>query len=312
LALANSLLPRILPAPPLLQPCDNPTHISDYNLESPDGLDNVDMEIEQQAGTWSEPATSQLSPLPPPPLSTNSGWDLNPHAVLGSSPGLSDLTLLLEPPVRHAGPDPASLTMALLQPQLQPTNRFSFQDNSDDDRAECPNSEPADKESFEDAQAGQLSLARSERTSSRPASPTSASMWIVPHLNSQFQLPNSHSSPAFRTFAAPRKTGADYDNEKVIRHLNMLTAERARPGSSGPLDPTSAQIDATTRLTQRQIPDSVRGAKALARARSNADFSPVEASPPLGFDSWGHQVQNISQRLNSGGAAQNPRPHSSS
>jgi hypothetical protein len=154
--------------------------------------------------------------------------------------------------------------MALFQPQSQPTNRFSFQDNSNDDRVECPNSKPTDEESFEDAQAGQLSPAHNERTSSRPASPTSSSMWIVPYLNSQFQLPNSHSSSAFRTFAAPRKTGADYDNEKVIRHLNMLTAERACPGSSDPLDPTSAQTDATMRLTQRQIPDSVRGAKASA------------------------------------------------
>jgi hypothetical protein len=86
LALANSLLLGILPAPPLLQPCDNPTHISDYNLESPDGLDNVDIEIEQRAGSWSELAASQLSPLPPPPFSTNTGWDLDSHAALGSGP----------------------------------------------------------------------------------------------------------------------------------------------------------------------------------------------------------------------------------
>jgi hypothetical protein len=57
---------------------------------------------------------------------------------------------------------------------------------------------------------------------------------IIPYPQPQLPLPLIYPLPAFRPKAAPRKTGVDYDNEQVRRHLNMLTAERPRLESSGP------------------------------------------------------------------------------
>jgi hypothetical protein len=121
-----------------------------------------------------------------------------------------------------------------------------------------------------------------------------------------------YTSPAFLPHTAPRRTTADYDNERVIRDLKMLTEDRhySDPRGSPPIE--SSQIASPIPSNQNSILDSIRRAKATARARGTPLYTPTASSPPNGFDLWGHRIPNTSFLTTSGGAAQNPRPHSGS
>jgi hypothetical protein len=123
----------------------------------------------------------------------------------------------------------------MLQPCPQPRNQINCYDLSDEEQGDYTAPEPTEEEQFEDAQAHQLSPTRSERAPSQQGSPT-ASILVKPQPRFHLSLP--YTSLAFRLHTAPRKTTADYDNGRVIRHLKMLTEDRHGfdPRSSPPTE----------------------------------------------------------------------------
>lgn len=131
-----------------------------------------------------------------------------------------------------------------------------------------------EEEAFQDTQARQLSPVDVDRDHRSQLSPV--------HVDRGPSLP---ASPAF-AYNEPskpgRKTTEDYMNERVVRHLNMMTRERVRP------EPVM--------LAPVPVSGSIRVAKSAARSRTTLDLHVATGSFPPVFDAWRFRTPHIIQR----------------
>lgn len=344
--------PPLSAQPPPLQPWHNPVHLSD--LDPPlvdDSLEASEMEVELILDSL--PLSASTTPARPrsatmerssESLQVGSGSALDP-CVIPCSPKAS-VEPEPRPPVQL---EPASITLELLGITPQARNCIFFHTGSDGEEDEgdyIPN--PHEEEAFEDAQNGLLSPVTSDRgdghvqLGSFPADteplPSLAVGSLLPRtghrglncgpshslqlqgqatqvaMPPRFHLNHGPGSPSFRTPQPSRRTMEELDNERVVRHLQMLTAERVRPCVT-----QAESSPASTSTEQNPSPvdgcfSSVRSAKAAARARSSPQhqnsspgLSAPSASNSSGLDCWGHS--SITHKTHSGGDAGHKSPN---
>lgn len=280
----------------------------------------------------------ELPPLPEV-IPSGSGTAGDP-CIIASSPARD--ALAHDPPHRPDIPlEPAARTLELLGLTPQCRNRLFFIDGSEeeDDQPEFePN--PHEEEAFEDAQNGLMSPITSDRAFISPTGPHPpthhqevassdtalgpSNVTMTPSSRSESLDPlipvqprsfatQSNASQVFRSSPPMRKTMADYDNERVARHLQQLTTERIRPSTSS--DSTAPQPLATPPApVPVELGYSLRSTKAAARARvsSPQGTSSTPETPPAGFDTWGHRLALMRNFSGGDATTKSPQPRSES